>query len=112
MRYSERDILKERLTLMPLVMLLQKVDRVVRNRDGRIIPVANFRRGQRLIIQRVILGREVVVVIEQRIRPIKPTLKRAAVEVPFARMIVAVAHFSKVFRKEPCPAWAFTRPTT
>ena len=73
-RNRERDVSEERLVGVLLLVLLHEVDRVVGDRDGRIVAVAGLNGRQRLVVERVMLGRKVVVVIEQRIRAVEAAL--------------------------------------
>src|SRR4051812_6697029 len=61
---GERDVAEKRFVGVLLLVLLQEVDRVICNRYGRVIAVTGLHGRKRLVVERVMFGREVVVVIE------------------------------------------------
>jgi hypothetical protein len=105
MRRGKGDVRKERLPAVLLGMFLQKIDRVVGNGNGRIVATFRRDRRQRLVIQRVILGREVPIVVEDRIRAIESAREGECVDVPLARVIGTITESPQVLGQQSGPCW-------
>ena len=104
MRRSERDVLEERLAGVLLGVLLEKLDRAVGDLRRRVVAAAAFDRRQRLVVERMLLRREEAVLVVERIRSIEPALRAAAVEMPFAGVVGAIAERLQILGQQAGPA--------
>src|SRR4051794_33877951 len=66
-RDRERHISEERPVRVLLLVLFHEFNRTVGDRDSRIVTLRDLNGRERLIIERVILGREVMIIVEQRV---------------------------------------------
>ena len=62
--HCECDVREERLVRVLLLVLYHEFDRTVRDRDSRVITLVFLDGREWLIVKRMVLGREVVVVIQ------------------------------------------------
>ena len=88
---------------MLLRVVFQEVDRVIGDGGSRVVILTRLYGGKRPAIERVTARREVVVIIQQRVRVIEAAVGWRAIEMPLSGMIRAIPERMQIFREQAAP---------